>query len=128
MAKLKIKRGDSVIVIAGKDKGKKGKIVSTDLKNNKVVIEGVNVVTRAKKPKSAQDKGGLIKKNAPVDASNVMLVCPTCGKPSRTGIKEVNNQKVRYCKKCKAEFAKQAVKTTEKVAVKADKETKKETK
>ena len=99
MAKLKIKKGDNVMVIAGKEKGKTGKIVAVDTQESRVVVEGVNIVTRARKPRSAQDKGGLMKKEAAIDASNVMLVCPSCGKPSKIGVKIVNGEKVRFCKK-----------------------------
>lgn len=112
MAKLKIKKGDLVMVIAGKDKSKTGKILSVNADENKVVVDGVNIVTRAKKPRSAQDKGGLIKKPAAIDASNVMLVCPTCGQPSKVGIKEVDGKKVRFCKKCNKEFTKASEKKT----------------
>ena len=121
MAKLKIKKGDNVMVIAGKEKGKKGKIAAVDVKGNKVIVEGVNVVTRARKPRSAQDKGGLMKKEAAIDASNVMLVCPSCGNPSKIGIKEVDGKKVRFCKKCGKEFTKVAEKkASEKTTKKAD--------
>jgi len=121
MAKLKIKKGDNVIVIAGKEKGKKGKITAVDTKENRVFVEGVNVVTRARKPRSAQDKGGLIKKEASIDASNVMLVCPSCGKPSKIGTKIVGGNKVRFCKKCGKEFTKVAEKkVSEKTTKTAD--------
>ena len=110
MAKLKIKKGDNVMVIAGKEKGKTGKIVAVDTQDNRVIVEGVNIVTRAKKPRSAQDKGGLMKKEAAIDASNVMLVCPACGKPSKIGVKIVNGEKVRFCKKCGKQFTKVAEK------------------
>lgn len=124
MAKLKIKKGDMVMVIAGKDKSKTGKILSVSKDENKVVVDGVNIVTRAKKPRSAQDKGGLIKKPAAIDASNVMLICPVCGKPSRVAIKEVDGQKVRVCKKCNKEFTKVAEKkTSAKTAKTAEKDT-----
>ena len=121
MAKYNVKKGDNVIVIAGKEKGKKGKIATVNARDGKVVVEGVNIVTRAKKPRSAQDKGGLIKKEAPIDISNVMLICPICGKPSRVGIREVDGKKVRFCKKCKKEFTKVAEKkTSEKTTKTAD--------
>lgn len=127
MAKLNIKKGDNVMVITGKEKGKKGKVVA--VKDGKVIVEGLNIVIRAKKPRSAQDKGGLIKKEAPIDASNVMLVCPSCGKPSKVGIKEVDGKKVRFCKKCKKEFVKVAEKkASEKTTKKADEEKSEESK
>lgn len=121
MAKLKIKKGDNVIIIAGKEKGKKGKVTTVSSSDNKVIVEGINIVTRARKPRSAQDKGGLFKKEAPIDASNVMLVCPSCGNPSKVGVKEVNGQKVRFCKKCGKELGKVAdKKASEKTTKTAD--------
>ena len=71
-------------------------------KENRVVVEGVNIVTKAKKPKSAQDKGGIIKEEAPIDASNVMVICPACGKATRVAHSVVDGKKVRTCKKCGA--------------------------
>ena len=119
MAKLNIKKGDNVMIITGKEKGKKGKVLA--VKEGKVLVEGANIVTRARKPRSAQDKGGLIKKEAAIDASNVMLVCPSCGKPSKVGIKVVDGKKVRFCKKCKKEFIKVAEKkASEKTTKTAD--------
>ena len=79
MAKLSVKKGDNVLVIAGKDKGKTGKILVSYPKDNRVLVEKVNIVTKAKKPKSAQEKGGIFKEEAPIDASNVMVLCPVCG-------------------------------------------------
>ena len=74
MASLKIKKGDTVKVIAGKDNGKEGKVLSVDAKNHKVVVEGVGVVTKHTKPSAANQNGGIIQKEAPIDISNVMLV------------------------------------------------------
>lgn len=129
MAKLKIKKGDNVMVIAGKEKGKKGKIVAVDTKESRVIVEGVNIVTRAKKPRSAQDKGGLMKKESPIDVSNVMLVCPSCGKPSKIGVKVVNGEKVRFCKKCGKELSKVAEKkASEKTTKTADEKKSEESK
>ena len=102
MAKFNVKRGDNVLVLAGKDNGKTGKILVSYPKENRVVVEGVNIVTKAKKPKSAQDKGGIIKEEAPIDASNVMVICPACGKATRVAHSVVDGKKVRTCKKCGA--------------------------
>ena len=78
--KMNIKTGDNVLVICGKDKGKTGKVMEVIAADNKVVVENVNIVTKHQKPRSQQDKGGKIQKTAPIEASNVMVVCPNCGK------------------------------------------------
>lgn len=111
---MEIKKGDSVVVIAGKDKGKKGKVLETSPKTDKLVVEGVNIVTKHKKPKSAQDKGGIIKQTSPVERSNVMVVCSTCDKATRIAHKELNGKKVRICKKCGASLDKEFVKAVKK--------------
>jgi len=98
MAKLFVKADDTVVVIAGKEKGKQAKVLEVSPKDNKVLLDGVNVVTKHQKQKSQEDKGGIIKKNAPIDASNVMVVCPACGKATRVGHKIVDGKKVRVCK------------------------------
>jgi len=100
MNSLKLKNGDTVMVIAGKDKGKKGKILKTIPSAAKVVVEGVNIVTCHNKPKSAQDQGGIVKKEAPIYACKVMVVCPKCHKPTRLKIDTVSGEKVRNCKQC----------------------------
>ena len=98
MASLKIKKGDTVKVIAGKDNGKEGKVLSVDAKNHKVVVEGVGVVTKHTKPSAANQNGGIIQKEAALDVSNVMYVYK--GKPTRIGFKvEDGKEKVRYAKK-----------------------------
>lgn len=117
--KMTIKTGDSVLVITGKDKGKQGKVLEVFPETNRVTIDGVNVVKRHQKPRSQQDKGGIISKVAPIDASNVMVVCPSCGKPSRVGHKEINGKKVRVCKKCGTSLDKEFVKASKKEAKKA---------
>ena len=96
MATLKIKKDDTVKVIAGKDNGKEGKVVSVDPKNGKVVVEGVNVVKKHTKPSMANQNGGIITKEAPIDASNVMYVHK--GKTTRIGFKMENDKKVRFAK------------------------------
>ena len=98
MATLKIKKGDTVKIIAGKDKGTEGKVVSVDAKSNKVVVEGVNMVTKHTKPSAANQNGGIIQKEAPIDLSNVMYVHK--GKATRIGFKVEGDKKVRVCKKC----------------------------
>lgn len=113
---MNIKKGDTVVVISGKDKGKKGKVLEVSPKSDKVVVEEVNVLAKHKKPRSAQDKGGIIKSAHPIEASNVMVVCSTCGKATRVAHKEVEGKNARICKKCGASLDKAYAK-----AVKADK-------
>ena len=96
MSTLKIKKGDTVKVIAGKDKDKEGKVLSVDKKNGKVVVEGVNMVTKHAKPSAANQNGGIIQKEAALDMSNVMYVYK--GKPTRIGFKVENDKKVRFAK------------------------------
>lgn len=116
--KMTIKTGDTVVVIAGKDKGKTGKVSAVYADDNKVLVDDVNIVTKHQKPKSQQDKGGIVKKSAPIDASNVMVVCSVCGKATRVAHSEVNGKKVRSCKKCNASLDQEYVKSTKKEAKK----------
>lgn len=96
MATSKIKKDDLVQVIAGKDKGKSGKVLSVDTKNNKVLVEGVNMVSKHSKPSMANQQGGIIEKEAPIDISNVMYVHK--GKPVRVGFQGEKRDKVRVAK------------------------------
>ena len=98
--KLHVKKGDTVVVLAGKDKGKEGKIVEALPKKGKVVVEGVNKVKRHTKPSQSAPQGGIITKEAPLFASKVQLVCPACGKATRVARRIVGERKVRACKKC----------------------------
>ena len=93
---LKIKKGDTVKVIAGKDNGKEGKVVSVDQKTGKVVVEGINMITKHAKPSAANPNGGIVQKEAPIDASNVMLVYK--GKATRVGFDVKDGKKVRVAK------------------------------
>jgi large subunit ribosomal protein L24 len=102
MAKLKIKKGDNVVVITGKDKGVQGEILVAMPSENKVIVKEVNVVSKHRKPRSQTDVGGIIKQEAPIDASNVMLVCPKCKAATRVGYQITDGKKVRVCKKCGA--------------------------
>ena len=117
--KMNIKKGDTVYVITGKDKGKSGKVSAVYSDKNKVLIENVNIVTKHQKPKSQQDKGGIVKKPAPIDASNVMVACPVCNKATRISHKEFDGKKARICKKCGASLDKEFVKQTKKEAKKS---------
>ncbi len=99
--KLHVKKGDTVIITAGKDKGKKGKVLSAFPNEDRVIVEGINMVKRHTKPTQKVMQGGIINKESPVHSSSVMLVCSRCGKPSRTGKKVLDDgQIVRMCKKC----------------------------
>ena len=96
MKKMHVKRGDIVKVIAGKDNNTEGKVISVDAKNGKVVVEGVNMITKHAKPSQANPNGGIVQKEAPIDISNVMLVVK--GKATRVGFKMENGKKVRFAK------------------------------
>ena len=96
----KIKRDDLVLVIAGKDKGRRGKVLRVYPKDNRVMVDKVNVVKRHQRPTQTH-QGGIIEKEAPIHLSNVMLICPKCGEPTRVGYKFLQDgRKVRSCKKC----------------------------
>jgi len=101
---MNVRRDDNVIVLSGKDKGKQGKVLSVDVKNNKVIVEGVNLNKRHQKPRKQGEEGGIIKKETPIYASKVMRVCPKCGKPTKPAYKLNGSEKVRVCKKCGAEI------------------------
>ena len=96
MSTMKIKKGDTVKVIAGKDNGKEGKVIAVDKKSGKVTVEKINMITKHTKPSAANQNGGIIQKEAPIDASNVMYVHK--GKATRVGFKEENGKKVRFAK------------------------------
>lgn len=99
--KVHVKKADTVLVLTGKDKGKKGKVLSVNPSTNQVLVEGVNMSTKHKKPRGRYQQGGIIHQESPVNGSNVMLVCDKCGKPTKVAKKILDNgQKVRLCKKC----------------------------
>lgn len=102
MAVMNIKKGDNVIVLSGKDKGKTGKVKSTVPGESKVLVEGVNIVTCHVKPRKQGEQGGIIKKEAPLYASKVQVVCPKCGKGTRVAHKIENGERIRVCKHCGA--------------------------
>ena len=100
MRKLHIKKGDTVKVIAGDDRGKEGRVLSVEASKNRAIVEGVNIVTKATKPNAQHPQGGLIKKEAPINISNIAHVDPKTGKATRIGIKvDESGKKVRYSKK-----------------------------
>ena len=124
---MTVKKGDNVVVISGKEKGKQGKVLEVFPEENRVLVDGVNIVSRHQKARNQQEKSGIVKKSAPVDASNVMVVCPACGKATRVHHKEINGKKVRVCK-CGVSLDKDFVKTTKKEVKKSAKAETKEVK
>ena len=105
MNTISIKKDDLVVVLSGKDKGKQGKVLTVLPSESKVIVEGVNVVTKHKKPTSQTDQGGIVKKEAPIYACKVQRVCPKCNTPTRPAHKLLaDGKKVRVCKKCGAEI------------------------
>ena len=110
---MHVKSNDQVVVISGKDKGKKGKITAAFPKAGRVTVEGVNLVTNHQKAPNPKQPGGIIKKELPIDASNVMLICPKCGKATRVAHKvttvtlengKQDRKMIRVCKKCNADI------------------------
>ena len=105
--KLHVKQGDTVMVISGKDAGKIGKVMTALPKDGKVIVEGVNMITRHMRPRNAQEQGGRIEREGAIYASKVMLYCDKCKKPTRISKKVLGDgTKVRVCKKCGETFAK----------------------
>ena len=100
LVKLHVRKGDTVVVLSGKDKGKQGKVITAMPKAGKVIVEGVNKVKRHSKPNLKVPQGGIITKEMPLHACKVQVVCPACNKPTRIGHKEVAGKNVRVCKKC----------------------------
>jgi len=99
--KIRIKKDDKVKVLTGKDKGKIGKVLKVVKKTNRVVVENINVVKVHQRPSQASPQGGIVDKAMPIDISNLMLMCNSCVKPTRIGIKQLEDGKrVRICKKC----------------------------
>ena len=110
---MHVKKNDTVVVISGKDKGKKGKIIAAFPKTGRVSVEGVNQATKHQKARNQMQAGGIVQKTMPIDASNVMLVCPKCGKATRVNHKaekvlddngKAHRKLIRICKKCGAEI------------------------
>lgn len=104
---MRIKKDDTVMVISGKDKGKKGKVMVAMPAEQRVIVQGANIVTRHKKPRGQADPGGIVKKEAPIHVSNVKLVCSKCGQPTRISMNVAEDgSKTRICKKCGASIDK----------------------
>ena len=97
---MKIKKGDTVQVLSGNDKGKKGEVLEVIPKDSKVVVKGVNVRKKHIKPRKQGDEGGIISVECAINSSKVNVVCPKCGKSTRVEYKIENDKKVRVCKKC----------------------------
>ena len=98
---MKIKKGDNVLIISGKDLGKRGRVERVFPNLNKVMVVGVNIAKHHLKPSRKNPHGGIIDKPTPIDASNTIIICPRCGRPSRVGKKITANNKIRICRKCK---------------------------
>ncbi|MDR1217771.1 MAG: 50S ribosomal protein L24 [Oscillospiraceae bacterium] len=102
---MNIRSDDTVVVLSGRDRGKRGKVLRVDRKGGKVVVEGVSVASRHQKPRKQGEEGGIIRKETPLYACKVMRVCPKCDKPTRTAFKlKEDGSKTRFCKKCGAEI------------------------
>ena len=120
MAKLNIRKGDKVVVIAGKEAGKTSTVLECFPEEGKVTVKGLNVIVKHNKPRSAQDKGGIVKKEGKLEISNIMVVCPVCDKATRVSSGTENGKKVRVCKKCGASLDGSAKKATATKKAKAE--------
>ena len=101
---MNVKKGDTVVVLSGKDRGKQGKVLGTVPADGKVVVEGINMVTCHVKPRKQGETGGIVQREAAMYASKVQVVCPKCSKATRVSYKIENGKKTRVCKKCGAEL------------------------
>lgn len=99
MIKINIKKGDNVYVLSGEDRGKQGRVLTVDREKQRAIVEGMNFVTKAAKPSAKHPQGGLIKMEAPIHISNLALIDPKSGKPTRIGVRIEDGKKVRYSKK-----------------------------
>jgi len=97
-----IKKNDTVQIMVGKDLGKQGKVISVDNESNRAVVQGVNVFKKHQRPKKQGEKGEVVSVSRPINMSNTMLVCNSCGKPVRVGYRQDGDNKVRHCKKCQS--------------------------
>ncbi|MBZ9577757.1 50S ribosomal protein L24 [Patescibacteria group bacterium] len=101
---MKIKKGDTVLIISGKDRARKSKVIEAFPKQGKVVVEGINLRKKHMRPKKSGEKGQIVETPAPLNVSDVKLICSKCGKPTRVGYKMEGKRKCRICKKCKQEI------------------------
>ena len=97
---MRIKKGDTVKVLSGKDKGKTGEVLEITPKENKVVVKGVNIIKKHVKPRKQGEEGGIISMEGAMHVAKVAVVCPKCGKATKIGYSEEKGEKVRVCKKC----------------------------
>ena len=103
---MKVHKDDQVIIISGNDRGKRGRVLKVYPERNKIIIEGINFIKRHTKASQKQPQGGIVTKEAPIDASNVLIICPKCNSKTKVGIKKITDEnknktlRVRYCKKC----------------------------
>ena len=101
---MKIKKSDTVLIISGKDRGRKGKVLKVLPKEEKLIVEGMNLRKKHRKPRRAGEKGQMIQFSAPLHVSNIKLICPKCGKATRVGYKIEREKKYRICKQCSQEI------------------------
>ena len=101
---MKLRKGDRVRVMSGKDVGREGEITRVIVEQNRVIIDGVNVAKKHQRATKATMQGGIIDKDMPINASNVALVCGSCGQPTRIGYRFEGNEKVRVCRKCEKDL------------------------
>ncbi len=101
---MKIRKGDQVKIISGKDRGKQGNVLRVFPNENKILVEGVNLSKKHRKAKGKNAKGERVVLPMPIDTSNAQMICSGCSKPTRVGLKEVGEKKVRVCKKCQKEL------------------------
>jgi len=102
---MKIKKGDTVLIIAGKDRGRKGKVLKAFPKENKILVEGINLKKKHQRPRRSGEKGQIVILPAPIDVSNAKLICPKCGQATRVGYRfGEDKKKYRICKKCQQEI------------------------
>lgn len=102
---MKIRKNDLVKMLAGKDRGKTGKVLNVDCENGKVSVEGLNLIKKHRRPRKEGEKGQRVEIPRSINVSNVALVCPKCGKAARIGYKVKGKEKFRICKKCEAEIS-----------------------
>jgi len=100
---MKIKKGDTVLIISGKDRSRTGKVLDAFIKEGKVVVEGINLRKKHVKPKRSGEKGQIVQLPSPMDVSNVKLICSKCSKATRVGFRKEGDKKYRICKKCNQE-------------------------
>lgn len=101
---MRIKKGDTVLILSGKDRGRTGKVEKVLPKKKKVIVDGINIIKKHVRPRKQKQKGEIVEVSAPLDMSNAKLICPKCNKPARVGYKIVDDNKIRICKKCREEI------------------------